>query len=79
MVTEPENYLAILSNLTLNSVLAHTGDLINPAIYNTFVTLDGGTSGPHYDEITAGFAAHNMIPQPPPTPLPTLSTATPAS
>lgn len=66
LLTEPVNYLSILSNLTLNSVLAHTGTLITPAIYNTFITLDGGTDGPHYDEITAGFAAHNMIPQPPP-------------
>ncbi len=64
IVTEPANYLAILSNLTVDSILLHTGTSITPAIYTDFITLDGGA---HFDEITAGFAAHSMVPAPPPS------------
>ncbi len=68
VVTEPTNYLSILSYLMINSVLLHSGDQITPAIYTDFITLDNSHyGGAHYDEITAGFAAHNMCPPPPPT------------
>ena len=60
------DYLDIISQLTLDSVLLHSGGSITPSIYADFVTLYGGDSGPHYAEITAGFAAHNMVSMPPP-------------
>jgi hypothetical protein len=63
----PATYLNILSNLMLNSVPMHAGSgTINPAIYTDWITLDGGTSGPHYAQIIAGFQAHNMVPAAPP-------------
>jgi hypothetical protein len=63
--TNPLGYLGILSSLMLNSVPMHAGSgTISPAIYTDWITLDGGISGPHYAEITAGFLAHNMLPQP---------------
>jgi hypothetical protein len=61
-VTHPDTYLSIISNLTVNSVPLHDGGTITPSIYTDFVTLDGGPAGPHNAEITAGFAAHNMVP-----------------
>lgn len=71
IVTEPQDYLAILSNLTVNSILLHSGESIDPSICIDFLTLDdndGDLSNgtPHYDEITAGFAAHGMWAGPPP-------------
>jgi hypothetical protein len=64
-VTEPVDYLAILSRLTLNSVPLHSGDLITPQITIDFLTLDDNDGDiyngtPHYAEINAGFSAHNM-------------------
>lgn len=59
-------YRDIIANLTIDSVPLHDGEDITPTIYTDFITLDGGTSGPHYAHITAGFAAHNMVPLPPP-------------
>ena len=65
--TNPGTYLSILSSLMVNSIPMHAGSsTINPAIYTDWVTLDGGPSGPHYAEITAGFQAHNMVPGVPP-------------
>ncbi len=65
--TNPETYLAIVSKLTLNSVLLHTGSAITPAIYTQFMAVDQALyGGAHAVEIYAGFAAHNMIPPPPP-------------
>jgi len=65
LITEPDNYLAILSNLTVNSILLHTGTEITPQITIDFLTLDDDDANidngtPHYDEINAGFSAHNM-------------------
>ncbi|HVP12989.1 MAG TPA: hypothetical protein VMV94_17575 [Phycisphaerae bacterium] len=61
----PSTYKDILTNLMVNSIPMHAGSgTINPAIYSDWVTLDGGTSGAHYTQITAGFQAHNMVPQP---------------
>ncbi len=71
VVTEPVNYLAIVSDLTVNSILVHTGTSITPTITTDFLTLDDdngdlGDGTPHYDEITTAFAAHNMWSGPPP-------------
>ncbi len=65
IVTEPTQYRYILSNLTVNSILLHTGDLITPQITIDFLTLDDDNGNiydgtPHYWEIAAGFGAHNM-------------------
>lgn len=63
--TYPGTYNDIISNLTINSILLHTGTLIDPSITIDFLTLDdddddifNGT--PHYQQIDAGFGAHNM-------------------
>ncbi len=64
-LTDPNNALAIISYLTLNSVPLHSGDLITPQITIDFLTLDdndGDISNgtPHYAEIATGFGNHNM-------------------
>jgi hypothetical protein len=69
--TYPDEYLHILSDLTINSILLHTGYEITPQITIDFLTLDdddGNLSNgtPHSPEICAGFGAHNMA-----CPLPT--------
>jgi hypothetical protein len=61
----PTTYLQILSNLTVNSVLLHTGTAINADIAVDFLTLDDddgniGNGTPHYNEICAGFGAHGI-------------------
>jgi hypothetical protein len=71
IVTEPVNYLSILSYLTVNSIPLHGGDLITPAITTDFLTLDDDDADlsngtPHSVEIIAGFDAHNMYAGPPP-------------
>ncbi|MCH7527310.1 MAG: hypothetical protein IID39_07730, partial [Planctomycetes bacterium] len=65
VVTEPDDYLGILMNLTVNSVLQHNGSNIGPDITIVWLTLDdndGDISNgtPHYFEIDAGFSKHNM-------------------
>ncbi len=64
-ITEPDDYRAILSSLTLNSVPLHSGSTITPQITIDFLTLDDNdgdlTNGsPHYAEINTGFSMHNM-------------------
>jgi len=64
-ITEPVGYLDTLSNLTVNSILLHTGTQITPQITIDFLTLDDDDANldngtPHYYEIDAGFGAHNM-------------------
>jgi hypothetical protein len=61
----PTDYLDILKNLTVNSILLHTGTAITPQIAIDFLTLDDDDENidngtPHYDEICTGFNAHNM-------------------
>ncbi len=63
--THPDDYLDILQNLTVNSILMHTGSVITPQITIDFLTLDDDDANlengtPHYWEIAAGFGAHNM-------------------
>jgi hypothetical protein len=59
--TNPSTYLAILSNLMVNSVPMHSGSVVTQSIYTDWLTLDGGPNGPHAVEITNGFAAHGMV------------------
>ncbi len=63
--TEPADYLDILSSLTVNSILLHAGESITPQIAIDFLTLDDDDANldngtPHYNEICAGFGAHNL-------------------
>jgi hypothetical protein len=63
--TEPLAYLDILRDLSVNSVLLHNGSDIAPDITIDWLTLDDdddniGNGTPHYNEIAAGFGAHNM-------------------
>ncbi len=72
VLTNPVAYYDIINNLTLNSILLHTGEAIDPAITNHFLTLDDDdgdvTNGtPHSAEILAGFGEKNMLPPTPPT------------
>ena len=70
--TYPVTGLDIVSNLTVNSILLHSGEGISPSITYDFLTLDdddgdleNGT--PHSEQILAGFALHSMddFPEPP--------------
>lgn len=59
------DYLDVLKNLTVNSILLHTGTEITPQITIDWLTIDdndGNISNgtPHYNEIAAGFGLHNM-------------------
>jgi hypothetical protein len=65
LITNPDTYLDILSNLAINTMLLHTGTSIDPSITIDYLTLDDDNGNiydgtPHYDEIAAGFGAHNM-------------------
>ena len=65
VITEPALYLNILSNLTINSILLHTGTSITPQIAIDFLTLDDNDGDidngtPHWNEICAGFGAHGL-------------------
>ncbi len=65
VVTEPANYLQILRDLTVNSILLHTGTSIAADITIDFLTLDDDDSDifngtPHYSEINAGFTPKNL-------------------
>lgn len=65
IVTNPTNYIDILGNLMVNSILMHTGTLITPQITIDILTLDDDNGDlsdgtPHCMEICTGFGAHNM-------------------
>ena len=65
VVTEPVDYLNILSGIAVNSILLHTGTSINAQIAIDFLTLDDNDSNlangtPHWSEICAGFSAHGI-------------------
>ena len=67
--SNPLDYQDVLANLVINSILLHSGSTITPQIAVDFLTLDDDDADlsngtPHYDEINAGFSAHNM-PGPP--------------
>jgi hypothetical protein len=64
--TNPNDYLEILGGLVVNSILLHSGTSIDPGISIDFLTLDDDNETifdgtPHFDQITAGFAAHGMV------------------
>jgi hypothetical protein len=55
----------IIQDLTVNSILLHTGTAIDEAIAIDFVTLDDddgdiSNGSPHYDSIAVGFGAHGI-------------------
>jgi hypothetical protein len=57
--------LAYVSQLTVNSIILHTGTSIDPAITVDFLVLDDdddtiANGTPNYAEISAGFGLHNM-------------------
>lgn len=61
----PDDYLSMLSNLAVNSILLHQGNLITPQIAIDYLTLDDDDADlengtPLYEPVCAGFAAHNM-------------------
>ena len=67
--SNPTTYRSIISDLTLNSVLLHTGTSITPAITIDFLTLDDidaniNNGTPNYTQINQGFSDHSM-PAPP--------------
>ncbi|MCP4601395.1 MAG: hypothetical protein GY847_12870 [Proteobacteria bacterium] len=65
VITEPNDYLDIISSLTVNSILLHSGTSIKNDIPIDFLTLDD-TDGniyngtPHWVEICTGFEAHGL-------------------
>jgi hypothetical protein len=67
-ITNPDDYIDIISNLVVNSILVHQGDMITPSITIDYLTLDDDDGNiwngtPHGMEIITGFAiAHNMDP-----------------
>jgi len=65
IVTEPVDYLDILSDIVVNSILVHSGTGINAQIAIDFLTLDDNDGNinngtPHRTEICAGFSAHGL-------------------
>lgn len=65
IITEPADYRDIISNLSVNAILMHTGSTITPQITIDFLTLDDddadlGNGAPHWNEICAGFGEHNL-------------------
>lgn len=73
-VTHPDTYVDLINNLTLSSILLHTGSLINDQIAIDMLTLDDNDGNlnngtPHRTEICIGFADHGMpcAPLPPNT------------
>ncbi|UCE67063.1 MAG: hypothetical protein JSU85_03355, partial [Candidatus Zixiibacteriota bacterium] len=64
-VNYPDTYMDIISNLAVNAILIHGGNRITPWITSDYLTLDDDNGNiydgtPHYDELCAGFGAHNM-------------------
>lgn len=63
--SNPGTYRDIIADLTVNSILMHTGSSITPQIHIDFLTLDDDDANlnngtPHCPEIFAGFDAHGM-------------------
>jgi hypothetical protein len=64
-ITNPNNYMEIIGNLAVNTMLLHNGDMITPSITIDYLTLDDDNGNiydgtPHYDELCSGFNAHSM-------------------
>ncbi len=65
ILTEPGNYLKILTAIAINAILLHSGTEITPQITIDYLTLDDddgdiNNGTPHYNDICSGFGAHNM-------------------
>jgi len=65
LASDPANYRAIISNLSVDSVLLHSGTAITPQVTIDFLTLDDNDGNilngtPHYNEINNGFSVHGM-------------------
>ena len=65
MASHPTDYLDIISDITVNSVLLHTGGAIEPQLAIDFLTVDDddgniGNGTPHRTEICNGFSAHGI-------------------
>ena len=59
------NYISMLSNWAINSILLHSGSTINGDITIDWLTLDDDNGnlndgGPHYSLINNGFTAHGL-------------------
>ena len=67
-ISNPDDYIDIISNLAINAILEHQGDMITPSITIDYLTLDDDDENiwngtPHGMEIVTGFVfAHNMDP-----------------
>jgi hypothetical protein len=64
-VTEPTDYLTILSSIAVNAVMMHSGSSITSSITVDYLTLDDDNGNildgtPHYAEINGGFTAHGL-------------------
>ena len=64
-VVEPANFRTIVRNLTVNSVLLHTGSTIAGDITVDFLTLDDNdgdlsNGSPHFAAINSAFTAHGL-------------------
>lgn len=64
-ITEPTDYLSIISSLCVNSILLHTGTSIDGQIPIDFLTLDDDDGNldngtPHWNEICTGFGLHGI-------------------
>ncbi|NLI15663.1 MAG: carboxypeptidase regulatory-like domain-containing protein [candidate division Zixibacteria bacterium] len=65
LATNPTTYRDIISNLAINAMLLHTGEMIEPSITVDYLTLDDNDGNinngtPHFSEICTGFGAHNL-------------------
>jgi subtilisin-like proprotein convertase family protein len=65
IASNPDSYIDILGNLAVNAMLLHTGSSITPSVTIDYLTIDDDDGNilngtPHYDEIAAGFALHNL-------------------
>lgn len=66
LATIPGTYRQVLSDLTINSILLHTGTRITPQIGIDFLVLDDDDADlangtPHFTQIFNAFNAHSMI------------------
>jgi hypothetical protein len=65
IVTEPSDYLTILSTIAIDAVMMHSGSSITSSITVDYLTLDDDNGNildgtPHYTEINNGFSDHGL-------------------
>ncbi|MBL8879609.1 MAG: choice-of-anchor J domain-containing protein [Phycisphaerales bacterium] len=66
LATDPTGYYATWTDLSVNSVLLHTGSSVDDGIGIDFLTLDDDDNNldngtPHYSEIAAAFGPRNFV------------------